>query len=174
MPSTFKLNLHTSVLIGSALTAASALGAEEMPTKKKEPAPAEKPHQLPDITVTGTPPETIGYKATTATKTDTPLIETPQSISVITRDRIEDQPVQRLGDALRYVPGVTVEPFGLDFRFDQFVIRGFDQNITGLYDFRRLKRSGSFFEIFGGACGGGFGFESGTRQLQHMLNRVES
>lgn len=34
-----------------------------------------------------------------------------------------------------------------------------------LYDFRLLKRSGSLFEVFGGACGGGFGFESGARQL---------
>ncbi|MGH8571700.1 MAG: TonB-dependent receptor plug domain-containing protein, partial [Gammaproteobacteria bacterium] len=112
------------------------MGAEEMPTKKKEPAPAEKPHQLPEITVTGAPPETIGYKATratTATKTDTPLIETPQSISVITREQLEEQNVTDLGEALRYAPGVQAEPFGVEPRFTFLRIRGFDATTTGLF-----------------------------------------
>ncbi|MFT3717599.1 TonB-dependent receptor [Pseudorhodoferax sp.] len=50
-----------------------------------------------------------GYAATrstTATKTDTPLIDTPQSISVVTQEQIRDQGSQGLAEALRYVPGV--------------------------------------------------------------------
>lgn len=50
-----------------------------------------------------------GYAAkrsTTATKTDTPLIDTPQSISVVTKEQIRDQASQGLAEALRYVPGV--------------------------------------------------------------------
>lgn len=151
MPSTFKLNLHTSVLIGCALTAASALGAEEMPTKKKEPAPAEKPQQLPEVTVTDAPPEPIGYKATratTATKTDTPLIEMPQSISVITRDRMDAQNVQSLQDALRYTPGVTGEAFGNETRSDFLNIRGFDQRTTGLHRDGLQLNSGLGFAAF--------------------------
>ena len=51
-----------------------------------------------------------GYKArqsSSSTRTDTPLIDTPQSISVITQDVIKDQSVQSLADAVRYVPGVS-------------------------------------------------------------------
>lgn len=46
-------------------------------------------------------------KSLTATKTDTPLIDVPQSISVITQEQISDQSVQSMSDAVRYVPGVT-------------------------------------------------------------------
>ena len=46
-------------------------------------------------------------KSTTATKTDTPLIDVPQSIAVITQEVIQDQSVQSVTDAVRYVPGVS-------------------------------------------------------------------
>ena len=52
-----------------------------------------------------------GYVATTAataTKTGTPILETQQSISVITGEQIEDQAHRSLADVLRYVPGVTI------------------------------------------------------------------
>ncbi len=44
----------------------------------------------------------------TATKTNTLLRDVPQSISVLTNELIQDQAVQSLGDAVRYVPGVGV------------------------------------------------------------------
>ncbi len=50
-----------------------------------------------------------GYNAissTTATKTDTKLLDIPQSISVVTQDIIKDQSVQSVAEAIRYVPGV--------------------------------------------------------------------
>ena len=53
----------------------------------------------------------VGYLASqsaTATKTDTPILTTPQSISVVTKDQVEDQGAQNLTEALRYTPGVTV------------------------------------------------------------------
>jgi catecholate siderophore receptor len=52
-----------------------------------------------------------GYAAVhsaTATKTDTPIRDTPQSLSVITRDVIADQSMQNMADVVRYVPGVTM------------------------------------------------------------------
>lgn len=52
-----------------------------------------------------------GYAAKqnkTAVKTDTKLIDLPQSISVITQDLIKDQNMQSIGDTLRYVPGVGI------------------------------------------------------------------
>jgi iron complex outermembrane recepter protein len=77
-----------------------------------------------------------GYVAVgtaTGTKTDTPLIETPQSISVITRDEMTQRGVQTLNEALRYTPGVSVELYGMDTRFDWLQIRGFDENQYGVF-----------------------------------------
>lgn len=70
-----------------------------------------------------------GYRAEsglTATKTTTPIAETPQSISVVTGDQIDDQAAVTVQEALRYTAGVTAETFGLDSRGDWARIRGFD------------------------------------------------
>src|SRR5262245_47244746 len=70
-----------------------------------------------------------GYLATqsaTATKTETPILTTPQSISVVTKDQIAAQGAQNVTEALRYTPGVTVESFGANAFFDAFKLRGFD------------------------------------------------
>jgi catecholate siderophore receptor len=62
---------------------------------------------LPSVTVTGTEDRaSVAKRSTTATKTDTALIDTPQSISVITKEQIRDQAAQSVAEALRYVPGV--------------------------------------------------------------------
>ncbi|MGY3621448.1 TonB-dependent siderophore receptor [Bradyrhizobium sp. USDA 10063] len=71
----------------------------------------------------------VGYLAkqsVTATKTDTPILETPQSISIVTQDQIFAQGAQNVTEALRYTPGVTVQSFGANAFFDNFKIRGFD------------------------------------------------
>lgn len=44
----------------------------------------------------------------TATKTDTPLLNVPQAITVITRELINDQGMRSIGDLTRYVPGVGI------------------------------------------------------------------
>jgi len=78
----------------------------------------------------------IGYvaqRSATGTKTDTPLIETPQSISVVTSDFIEATGALRLKDALAYTPGINVSPWGADSRFDWTIIRGFDAQTPGYY-----------------------------------------
>ncbi|RAI59083.1 TonB-dependent siderophore receptor [Roseicella frigidaeris] len=70
-----------------------------------------------------------GYVAevsSTATKTDTPLLETPQSLSVVTRDQIEAQAAQNLNGILRYTPGIAADTRGaIALRLDQFSMRGF-------------------------------------------------
>ena len=79
---------------------------------------------------------TVGYVATTSdvgTKTDTPLIETPQSISVVTRDELDDRDVQSLTQAVAYTPGVRTGQSGFDPRYDAFTIRGFDATYNGIY-----------------------------------------
>jgi iron complex outermembrane recepter protein len=69
-----------------------------------------------------------GYVATqgsSGTKTDTPLIETPAAISVITQDQIQAQAAQNIPQAVRYTSGVRVEGQGADTRFDTIYVRGF-------------------------------------------------
>lgn len=46
--------------------------------------------------------------SSSATKTETPIVDIPQALTVITRDLIDDQGFGSVADALRYVPGVTV------------------------------------------------------------------
>ncbi|MCK0197174.1 TonB-dependent siderophore receptor [Ancylobacter sp. 6x-1] len=79
---------------------------------------------------------TVGYvatRSTASTKTDTPLIQTPQSISVVTREELTDRAVQSLIDAVAYTPGVRTGQSGYDPRYDAFSIRGFDVTYTGIY-----------------------------------------
>ncbi|HEX7855837.1 MAG TPA: TonB-dependent siderophore receptor [Sphingobium sp.] len=58
------------------------------------------------------------------TKTDTPLIETPQPISIINSDTFEAQGSVSISDTLRYVAGVVANPYGSDSRVDSGMIRG--------------------------------------------------
>jgi iron complex outermembrane recepter protein len=87
--------------------------------------------------------------ATSSTKSASPLIETPQSISVVTRELMDVQGVQSLSDVLRYVPGVLPQASGRR-GFDDFIIRGFSQSA---YAFRDGLRSDPGFlteqETFG-------------------------
>ncbi len=76
-------------------------------------------------TATGPVQGFVARRSGSGTKTDTPLLETPQSISVVTRDQMDQQDVQTVAGALRYTAGVQTGNFGFDPRFDQFAIRGF-------------------------------------------------
>ncbi|WP_428156398.1 TonB-dependent siderophore receptor [Brevundimonas sp.] len=67
-----------------------------------------------------------GERATTATKTDTPLIRTPQAISVVDQTLFNDRGALTVQETLRYSAGATAEPFGLDTRGDAPVLRGFN------------------------------------------------
>ncbi len=69
--------------------------------------------------------EVDGYKTGTtrsSTRTETPLIDVPQSISVVTQDQIRDQNISSIGEAVRYVPGFNIQQ-GEGNR-DQITIRG--------------------------------------------------
>lgn len=64
--------------------------------------------------------------AISAVRVRAPLIDTPSSISVITRDMIDDLGAGRLFDATRYVAGVQ-EGRGIQFQ-DRMILRGFESN----------------------------------------------
>ncbi|WP_313329193.1 TonB-dependent siderophore receptor [Stutzerimonas balearica] len=71
----------------------------------------------------------VAKRSVSATKTDTPIIETPQSISVITADRIRDQGSLTIQDSLRYVSGMRGEAYGFDSRGDFSLVRGVSPTI---------------------------------------------
>jgi iron complex outermembrane receptor protein len=73
-------------------------------------------------------------KSRGATKIDTPLVETPRSVSVVTKKEMEERGAQNIIEAVRYSAGVQTGMNGFDPRFDQMFIRG--NNITTTGDFR--------------------------------------
>lgn len=87
--------------------------------------------ELPKLYVEGSDVER--QYGVTGTKTGTPLIETPQSVSVITDEQMQQQGVDNLAQALRYTPGADGEPFGFEPRTTFIRLRGFDATTTGLY-----------------------------------------
>lgn len=91
--------------------------------QEREPAPAQ-PTEMGAVVVRSTRNRYAAGSATGGTKTDTPIMENPMSVSVITREQIEDQGAQTVQDTLRYSAGVRSDAFGLDSRGDWAYIRG--------------------------------------------------
>lgn len=74
----------------------------------------------------------VATRSTAGTKTDTPLIETPQSVSVVGAEQIDRQKAQTVGEALRYTPGLLASQ-GFNRTDDGFYMRGFQVNHDSLY-----------------------------------------
>ncbi|MBV7534937.1 TonB-dependent siderophore receptor [Duganella sp. sic0402] len=82
----------------------------------------------------GPVPGVVAKRSATGTKTDTAIVEVPQSISVIGAREIDDKGMVTLTDALAQTPGVAVNPFGFDSRAPDWVmLRGFDGWYTSSY-----------------------------------------
>jgi iron complex outermembrane receptor protein len=71
--------------------------------------------------------------ASTATKTDTPIMETPISIQVVPKAVMHDQQAVQLGDAIKNVSGVF-QGFSFGGFSETFFIRGFDARNTNYID----------------------------------------
>ncbi len=108
-------------LLGAASLAGFAAGAAAAQT-------SAKPADRDTVTIVGQ-----GYKAdqiTSATRTNTPLIDVPQAVNVVTVEQIEDQAANSIGDTVRYTPGV-------------FASQG--ENNRDTLSFRGISTTGSFF-----------------------------
>ncbi|MFW5830345.1 MAG: TonB-dependent siderophore receptor [Planctomycetota bacterium] len=68
-----------------------------------------------------------------ASKTGAPLLEVPQSTSVITAEQIDRQGLSDFGQAFRYTPGVQGENFGFEPRTTFLRLRGFDAFEDGYF-----------------------------------------
>lgn len=101
--------------IGAAAIALSA--GISMPALAAEEADAARA----EIIVTG-----ARQSSGAGTKTDAPLLETPQPITIVTDDVYLAQGAVSISDTLRYVAGVQANPYGSDSRVDGGFIRGVD------------------------------------------------
>lgn len=132
-------------LSGVALTHTALLGAMLTTAAHAEEASAPSPSQLPAIRVEETEESTTAAHSTTGAKTDTPIIETPQSVSVVTSDFIQTIGATRLKDALAYTAGVNTSPWGDESQYDWLYIRGADAYSPGFYkDGLQLRNVGTW------------------------------
>ena len=129
--------------VGGTSWAQTATQAQSSPPAVQTTAPdTTAPVELPPVSVdaqrqTADTP-VLGYVAErdrAGTKTDTSLLETPQSVSVITREQMDQQGAHTLNQAVRYSAGVAPETRGgVATRYDLLTIRGFsaDTYLNGL------------------------------------------
>ena len=140
---------------------------------KKSVTAGDQPPTLPSIKVSASAVRgpTDGYQATkafSAIRTDTPLRDVPQSITVVTRDLIRDQAMQNMNDVVRYVPGVGISQGegnrdavifrGNNSTGDFFIdgLRDDAQYLRDLYNIDRVEvLKGSNGMIFGRGGAGG-------------------
>ena len=149
------------------------------PTRTAQPQPQATPQAAPSTQDTRT--GTVGvYSNSTsvATKTNTPIINIPQSLNVVTRNFIADQSFQSLTEVTRYIPGVAVHQ-GEGNR-DELVIRGVDSSanffINGFRDdvqiFRDLYNTQSI-EVLRGPSALTFGRGAGGGLLNRTLKEAD-
>lgn len=94
------MTFKTFLLAGAVMASATPALAQS------RPADQDAPSWISDVVVTGARQGYAAASSSAATRTETPLIQTPQSIQVITRTLIEEQDARTLADALVNVSGV--------------------------------------------------------------------
>lgn len=114
--------LATTMLCGAAFAAPGAARAQDSQTEATRLAPIV----IQRDSATGPDKGVVARRSRTAAKTDTSLRETPQAVSVITRDEMDAQGANTVGQALRYTPGVMTEINGYDVRGDWAWVRGYN------------------------------------------------
>ncbi|MDX3928192.1 MAG: TonB-dependent siderophore receptor [Shinella sp.] len=75
----------------------------------------------------------VAERTATGSKSNTPIEEIPQSVSVMGREEMDDLGAKKIDEALRYSPGVFAQPFGPDGDTNWLYIRGFDATQSGTY-----------------------------------------
>jgi iron complex outermembrane receptor protein len=69
----------------------------------------------------------VAQRSASATKSDTPLVETPVSVSVVTADQISDQGAGSVAEALNYTAGAFGSYRGASNLSDEVQLRGFGE-----------------------------------------------
>ncbi len=113
-----------AVLVATACSgfAASAIAADN---GQKEETITVSASAAAQESAWGPAPTIAAKRSATATKTDTPIEKTPQSVSVVTREEMDIHQAQSVKEALGYTPGVVVSNRGASTTYDFVSIRGF-------------------------------------------------
>ena len=122
------LPVFTLCALAAAVSGAWAQSATDAPAADPQSTtlPAVKVRAAAEESATGPVKGFRAKNAMSGTKTDTPIRETPQSITVVTRDQIVETGAINVQDALNYAAGVRSDAYGLDTRTDSARIRGAD------------------------------------------------
>lgn len=148
LPQRRALSVAMLALLGSAAAPATSAFAQETNLPQIEvSAESEKAN--------GPVRGYVAKRSASGTKTDAALIETPQAITVITRDQMEDRGATNVQETLRYSAGIRSEAFGYDNRGDAQTVRGVSP--VNYLDGLQLL----------------FGSYNNTRPDVYMLERVE-
>ena len=152
--------------------------ADTAETDHEADADGDREYLPGDIVVVG---HVDGYgenDGSTGTKTETPVIDVPQTITFITDHQLEDQSIRQLGEALRFVTGISLET-GEGHR-DEIFIRGqettADFYLDGLRDDAQYYRplyNISRIEVLKGANALIFGRGGGGGVINRVANRAE-
>jgi catecholate siderophore receptor len=160
-------------------TAAHAASAMDMPAAEKEAV------DLDTVRVRGQRLNTYqAERSTSATRTDTPLRDVPQAITVVTEQQMRDRGVQGMADAVRYVPGIGITQGegnrdGLVFRGNSstadFFVDGMRDDVQYYRDTYNIERIEAFkgpnAMIFGrGSPGGLLNRVTKTADWREVLN----
>jgi catecholate siderophore receptor len=138
-----RLTLTTAMLLAG--TAMPAWGNDTgLPATGADLAGALDSVEGREIIVTGTLDGYRTVETTTGTKTNTPIIDVPQSITVVTEAQLEDQAVRSMTDLARLVPGVSAGQ-GEGHR-DQLTFRG--NNSTADFFVDGLRDDVQYFRSF--------------------------
>lgn len=103
------------------LAVTAALSAFAFGAAHAAETPADDAKQLDTVQVLAP----IAKNSGTATKTDTPIREIPQSISVITSRQMSDRGISGVEQAVWYTAGAQGGGYGFDTRSDWMLVRGF-------------------------------------------------
>lgn len=180
LATTIAIALAKTVLFGSGVARAAD---QPTPTPAPKTASAQPATVLPEVVVTGTE----GYRADSLSwdKYSEPLLTTPKSATVVTKQLMQDQGVTTLRDSLRNVSGISIGAGEGSYQGDNFSIRGFaarsDIFLDGMTDFGNYNRDPFNYEAvevlkgpssaeFGrGSSGGVVNLESKTPQLHGFI-----
>ncbi len=134
---------HSLAPIVLASLTASALGQDFASSGPRAAGPDDAPLERVVISGSGFPSYTAG-DAISATKVNTPLLDTPQTINVVPREVLDDQAVLTVPEALSNVGGVNT---GGTYRdYDIYSIRGFFGTGFTYLDGLRVDRQSEFQE----------------------------
>jgi catecholate siderophore receptor len=145
-----------------------ALAATPAQAENKDAVQPDRDYLAGEIVVTA---QANGYElddGSSGTKTPTPIIDVPQTVTALTRDQLDDQNLRSLNDALRFVPGVSLKT-GEGHRDEVFIrgqvttadfyldgLRDDAQYYRPLYNIERVEvLKGANALIFGRGAGGG-------------------